>query len=150
MIWYCDSSALVKQYVREVGSQWFRHQKGQHHLVSSVLAIVEIPSALARRTRDGSISAFEFHRGRLQFTRHLQLGHYRLIPADIEVIELAALLTYRLPLTAYDAVHLASALHYLHDSATDIDQICFVTADSQLQSAAESEGLKSENPNGHS
>ena len=33
MIWYCDSSALVKRYVRETGSRWFRAQVSQHQAV---------------------------------------------------------------------------------------------------------------------
>lgn len=97
--------------------------------------------------RDGTISTFEFHRGRLQFIHHLHLGQYKLVPVSTEVIELASLLIYRLPLSAYDAIHLASALHYLRGSGSDIDQFYFVTADNQLQAAAESEGVKTQNPN---
>jgi hypothetical protein len=62
------------------------------------LAVAEIPAAMARRRRDGSLSSFEFHRSRTQFTRHLQANQYTLLPAHLDVIEQAALLTYRLPL----------------------------------------------------
>ncbi|MGH9753592.1 MAG: type II toxin-antitoxin system VapC family toxin [Blastocatellia bacterium] len=149
MIWYCDSSALVKRYVRETGSRWLREQISHHQLLTSVLAIAEIPAALARRQRDGTLSVFEFHRSRLQITRHLQAGQYALLPATLHVIQQAALLIYRLPLAGYDAVHLATAIHYLRTSGIDANQFYFLTADLQLQRAAEAEGLKTENPNNH-
>jgi predicted nucleic acid-binding protein len=142
-------SALVKRYVREIGSRWFREQVGQFQLLTSTLAIVEIPAARARRKRDGTISAFEFHRSRTQFTRHLQAGQYLLLPATLDVIEQAALLTYRLPLAGYDAVHLATALDYLQVAGVEMSQFCFLTADEQLRRAAEAERLKTENPNEH-
>ena len=150
MIWYCDSSALVKRYVRETGSRWFREQIGEHKRLTSSLAVAEIPAALARRKREGTISAFEFHRARTQLTRHLQSGQYVLLPAILEVINQAALLTYRLPLAGYDAVHLATALSYFRNGGADVTQIYFLTSDYQLQRAAETEGLKTENPNEHS
>lgn len=139
----------MKRYVREIGSRWFREQVGQFQLLTSTLAIVEIPAALARRKRDGTISAFEFHRSRTQFTRHLQAGQYLLLPATLDVIEQAALLTYRLPLAGYDAVHLATALDYLQVAGVEMSQFCFLTADEQLRRAAEAERLKTENPNEH-
>jgi hypothetical protein len=135
--------------VRETGSLWFRQSIGQHQLLTSVLAVAEIPAALARRKRDGTLSAFEFHRSRTQFARHLRAGQYALLPATLDVIEQAALLTYRLPLAGYDAVHLATALRCLGAGGADESQFYFLTADDQLQHAAEAEGLKTENPNGH-
>ena len=149
MIWYCDSSALVKRYVRETGSRWFRAQVSQHQLLTCTLAIAEIPAALARRKRDGTISAFEFHRSRTQLTRHLQARQYELLPATLSVIEQAALLTYRLPLAGYDSVHLAAGLNYLRTTGAAPHQFCFLSADDQLQRAAEAEGLSTENPNAY-
>lgn len=149
MIWYCDSSALVKRYVRETGSRWFREQASHHELLTSVLTVAEVSAAMARRRRDGTLSGFEFHRSRTQFTRHLKAGQYALLPAHLEVIEQAALLTYDLPLTGYDAVHLATALHYLSRMSVDVEQFCFLTADDQLQRAAQTKGIKTDNPNEH-
>ena len=147
MIWYCDSSALVKRYVRETGSRWFRKQSSQHRLLTSTLAVAEVPAALARRKRDGTLSTFEFHRSRTHLTRHLQAGQYALLSPTLEVIEQAALLIYHLPLAGYDAVHLATALLALR--SVDRGQFCFLTADQQLRRAAEAEGITTENPNEH-
>ncbi len=147
MIWYCDSSALVKRYVRETGSRWFREEVSQHRLLTSTLAVAEIPAALSRRKRDGTLSTFEFHRSRIHFTRHLQAGQYNLLSPTLEIIEQSALLIYRLPLAGYDAVHLATALFAVRN--VDRDQFCFLTSDQQLRRAAEAEGLMTEDPNGH-
>lgn len=150
MVWYCDSSALIKTYVRELGSRWFREQQSHHHILTSELAIAEIPSALSRRKREGTISTFEFHRGRAQFTRHLRSKLYTLLPADLNTIELAVLLIYRHPLAAYDGIHLATALIYSRSlGASDDELFRFICADNQLRRAAEAEGLKAENPNDH-
>lgn len=149
MIWYCDSSAVVKRYVREIGSRWFRQEVAKHRVLTSALAVAEVPAALARRLRDGTLSTFEFHRSRAQLTNHLQTFQHTLLPATIDVIKQAPLLIYRMPLAGYDAVHLATALHYLRTVVVDRSQFYFVTADNQLQRAAEAEGLNAENPNKH-
>lgn len=136
--------------MREAGSRWFRQQHGQHELLTSELAIVEVAAALARRRRDGTISLFEFHRDRTQFARHIQSGQYALLPAHFDVIERAARLAYRLPLTSYDAVHLATAFIYAPSiSASGASQFQFITADEQLKRAVKAEGLQAENPNDH-
>lgn len=33
MIWFTDASALVKRYVNETGSQWFRSELSKHQVV---------------------------------------------------------------------------------------------------------------------
>ena len=149
MIWYCDSSALVKRYVQEIGSRWFRQQLAQHKLATSVLALAEVPGALARRERQGAISRFELLRGRNEFARHWQKGQYIVLPVYHDLVEHAARLIYQMPLAAYDAVHLTTALDYAKGFSINTTRFYFVTADVQLQRAAESEGLQCENPNDH-
>jgi len=149
MIWYCDSSALVKRYVNEQGSSWFRQQLSQHDLLVSELAVAEIASTLARRKRQGTISDFEFHSGRGQFARHLQAGQYAFLQTNRRTVNQAAILIYRYPLVAYDAIHLAAALIHWQTGGIIPNQFCFVTADDQLRAAAEASGLQTENPNDH-
>lgn len=149
MIWYCDSSALVKRYVQETGSRWFRQQLALHRLLTSTLTLAEVPAALARRELQGTISRFELLRGRNEFTQHWQRGQYIFLPVPLVLVEHASRLIYRQPLAAYDAIHLATALDYLKTSGADPNQFFFITADHQLHRAAESEGLQTENPNDH-
>ncbi|HMV46759.1 MAG TPA: type II toxin-antitoxin system VapC family toxin [Blastocatellia bacterium] len=150
MVWYCDSSALVKRYVREKGCLWFRQEAGRHRIITSDLTVAEIASVLSRRKRRGTISEFEFNSGRGQFIRHLQTPHYDFLPAMRKITNQASVLIYRHPLAAYDAIHLATALDYLKVTGADSKQFYFITADVQLQRAAEAEGLQTENPNDHS
>lgn len=149
MIWYCDSSALVKRYVSETGSRWLRQQVGKHRLSSSVIVIPEVASALARRHRQGTLSLYAFYRDRALFDHRLRTNQYLLLLPTLTIIDQAADLIYRHPLAAYDAVHLATALDYLAASGTAPKQFFFVTADDQLQRAAAAEGLPTENPNAH-
>lgn len=148
MIWYCDSSALVKRYVRETGSTWLRHQLGQHELITSTLVLAEVASALTRRWREGTISEIEFYRDRTQFLRHVRARSYGLLAAPLDLIEQATLLIYRAPLSALDAIHLSTALRYQKGLGQQAD-FYFVTADDQLERAARGEGLQTENPNAH-
>ncbi|MGH9803147.1 MAG: type II toxin-antitoxin system VapC family toxin [Blastocatellia bacterium] len=149
MIWYCDTSALVKRYIREESSHWFRQQLSKHQLVISVLAISETSATLARRYRQGTISKFELYRDRGQFNAHLRDDLYLILPATRATVDQSAKLIYAHPLAAYDAVHLATALDYLRTGGIAPNQFRFVTADDQLRRAAESENLLTENPNDH-
>jgi hypothetical protein len=61
--YYLDTSALVKRYIDEVGSNWVRTllvQSPPPSLIVVHLAIVEMTSALARRRREGLLSAAEY------------------------------------------------------------------------------------------
>jgi hypothetical protein len=56
MTWLCDSSALVKRYVQEIGSRWFRREVDRHTMVIAQITVVEVHAALALRYRTGTIS----------------------------------------------------------------------------------------------
>jgi len=66
----------------------------------------------------------------------------------MELIKQAARLIYRAPLSALDAIHLATAVHY-QKTLRQQSRFYFVTADDQLERAAIAEGLQTENPNAH-
>lgn len=149
MVWYCDTSALVKRYLKEPGSIWFRSQCGRQQLLTSTLTIAEIAAAFGRRQRQGALLKFEVYHSRNQFRKHLETTQYSFLPSTDEIIQHAAQLIGRQPLAAYDAVHLASAVDYLKTVGLNSKQFYFITADVQLQRAAESEGLQTENPNDH-
>jgi predicted nucleic acid-binding protein len=55
---YCDSSALVKRYVAEVGSAWMRRRVARpayQVLYTAALTEVEVHSALQRLVREGRL-----------------------------------------------------------------------------------------------
>ena len=153
--YYFDSSAFVKLYVAETGSQWIdtivnQLDPDQEHtnLVATVqIGIVEVASAIARLQREGKISSKE----QTQLFAALQKNHQQIFQSlaiTTELVNLASRLTQKYILRGYDAVHLAAAL-LLQRKITQAGfaPITFVSADRQLCQASIAEGLLTENPN---
>jgi len=49
MIWFVDTSALVKRYIKEQGSEWFRQEIVRHDVLISQLTPIEMAAALSKR-----------------------------------------------------------------------------------------------------
>jgi predicted nucleic acid-binding protein len=110
---YCDSSALLKLYLTEPGSEEFnRTVEGRVDLVVSDLAVTEIVSALSRHLRQGALP-----RGVVQHVQHtiiesLERGVYQHVELTRDVHRRAEHFLLNLvetPLRAADALHLALA-----------------------------------------
>ena len=151
--YFLDTSALVKRYVPEIGSDWIlsiTDPATDNHLAISQITWVEVHSALARRLRDGSLSAQRFDLI-VQKVREDFENEYRVIDVDRTLIETATELVMQHPLRAYDSVQLASALRF--QSTTLLSQpetrLIFISADNRLLDIAQSEGLATDNPNNY-
>ena len=151
--YFLDTSALVKRYVPEIGSDWIlsiTDPATDNHLAISQITWVEVHSALARRLRDGSLSAQRFDLI-VQKVREDFENEYRVIDVDQTLIETATELVMQHPLRAYDSVQLASALRF--QSTTLLSQpetrLIFISADNRLLDIAQSEGLATDNPNNY-
>ena len=149
---YFDTSALVKRYVREVGSSWVRvslAQSSPNVVYASVLAQPEVFSALQRKVREGQLAPADAHRLARRVTGHFA-WRYRLIAITPGVVAQACALVQAHPLRAYDAVHLACALA-VHQQLQQYGGpvLCFVAADATLLAAATAEGLEVDNPLWH-
>jgi predicted nucleic acid-binding protein len=149
---YLDTSALIKQYVTEVGSEWTRtylDSLDTEAAFLSALTTVEAACAFARRLREGTLSLL--HHRRLLNAFDFDLDHrYRLLDVTPTVISLARQLAARYPVRAYDAMQLSTAL-LLHQDLLQSGQelLTFVCADVRLLDIARDEGLLTENPNDH-
>ena len=147
---YLDSSALVKMYVQEAGSQWIEENISNPNTAIRWIArigIVEAAAAIARRQRMGDITLDK--RDLLYKTLFFDSrNRLSLLSESSEIISYAAELTQLHPLQGYDAVHLAAAIK-LHQQylSHKIAPIIFVSADETLCQAAKNEGLTIENPN---
>jgi predicted nucleic acid-binding protein len=149
-LYFFDSSALVKRYVREQGSVWVRETTvsvSGHLIHSSLLTVAEIASALARRHREGSLSASECDR---LFGAYLVdcAGSFLLLRVEEEVIQRAVALMNRYPLRTADAIQVSTAVllgQTLHRA--QLGQVIVASADDRFLQAASQEGLPSENPN---
>jgi Predicted nucleic acid-binding protein, contains PIN domain len=151
--YFLDTSALVKRYVREIGSDWIlsiTDPATDNDLAISQITWVEVHSAFARRLRDGSLSAQRFDLIAQKVREDFE-NEYRVIDVDQTLIETAGELVMQHPLRAYDSVQLASALRF--QSTTLLSQpetqLIFVSADNRLLDIAQSEGLATDNPNNY-
>jgi len=141
---YLDASALIKRYLDEIGSDWVNVLFISEPCAISAIAGVEVASALARRTRERTLT--EEQRIEL-YKRFLgDLPDLVVIAVTSAVLDHAALLAgiapLPAPLRALDAIHLASALVAFEQHPPDDGSPGrFVTADRQLQRAAEHAGL---------
>ena len=142
---YLDTSALVKIYINEPGTDRMKElaspNAGNRLAVCSITQ-VEFHAAIWRRHRIRELDdeeaelAIELFNVRLEteFVRH---------SIDDRMLNLASELTSRHPLRGYDAVQLAACLslaRIVTESPT------FVCADGDLLTAAQAEGLPVLNP----
>jgi uncharacterized protein len=155
--YYLDASALVKYYVPERGSPWvinLLNSRGPDGAwvqvaVTTLLSNVEGVCAIERAVRVGRLDASSRDAARRRLLLDMR-RRFRLMGVDSDLVLRAAELARIYPLRAYDAVHLATALHLNVRLAQERLPACvLVSADEDLLGAARSEGLVVENPNDH-
>lgn len=133
---YLDTSALLKLFVLEKGSDIVGEFVADHSVAASALTYVEARSAFARRAREvGSPNA------ELQHARRFFEGVWpsvSTVPVRDELLKCAADLCDAHRLRAGDAIQLASALS-IRDSGTELTFVC---SDAHLLAAARSEGFE--------
>ena len=150
--YFTDSSTLVKRYVRERGSAWvaglfapFPHDDVHIAAITSV----EIVAALMRRSRSGTMTEQDAKAACAQFLADLPLD-YQVVEVTDVIVAAAIDLAQRHKLRGYDAVQLAAATEInrlrLRAGATPL---VFVSVDTELNAAAQAEGLTVEDPNAH-
>ena len=148
--YYLDTSALLKRYVDEIGSEWVRAEiLGAAVLASSELIIVEAISAFNRRAREGGLAHEEYQRVRDIFYEDCH-EQYQIVTPARSIMSLACMLLESHPLRGYDAMHLATALTVQRSlQKRALSPLTFLSADDRLNAAAEDEGLHVDNPLDH-
>jgi uncharacterized protein len=111
MILYLDSSALVKRYVREVGSLQVEELIARSDVVGAgLVSRAEVAAALARAVRRGMLRRDQAEAALLAFRAQwprlarVQITEPLLVRADA--------LAWDYGLRGYDAIHLAAALFW--------------------------------------
>jgi uncharacterized protein len=149
---FLDSSALVKRYVDEIGSDWVRSitaPQANQRLFIARITWVEVLAAFARLRREGVLS-LENVTAVTQTFRYDFDTQYQLIELDQSLAQLAGMLAQKHPLRAYDSVQLASAVKLQPILAQFPNAfLTFVTGDRRLLAIAQAEGLYTDNPNDH-
>lgn len=152
IIYYADSSALLKRHVVEIGSTWIKNEfaAGNSNTVyTSKLSIVEVLSGLNRRQRESSILPTDYTIFSKDFLA-VSKFQYELIDLSGAVLLEAQRLLENYPLRAGDAVQLASALlANAQLQSAKLPTLIFLASDFRLLSAAKDEGLQTDDPQNH-
>jgi predicted nucleic acid-binding protein len=140
--YYLETSALVKLYVREAGTDRLlrladRSSANRFCILS--LAQVELWSAIRRRERNGEIPSVIATQILEAFRRHAESRFVTQKITDF-LLDMASTLVDRHALRAFDAIQLAGFMVLMSGTANDAP--FFVCADRDLLIAAEREGAQ--------
>ena len=151
-VYFVDSSALVKRYVREAGTSWVRRltrQGTSNYIYLARITVVEVTSAIARRRKGGTVLPPRASSILWRFRKHLA-GRYTVVEITPTLLADAAKLANTHTLRAYDAVQLSAALSLnAQGIGIGLGGVVLVSSDQDLNGAAISEGLTVEGPNSH-
>jgi predicted nucleic acid-binding protein len=145
MIYYLDSSAWVKRYFQESGTDWVQNLFIQYQkFACSSLGLVEVLATLARRTKSIKTTGYEND----QIMQNIEQDWKRFIHIRLtsEVLDIAKNIAYNQALRGADAVHLASAL-VLQKRFINNNQLIFVTSDHELKIASNAFNILTIDPN---
>ena len=135
---YADTSALIKKYVKEAGSEQVIAHFSQYLIIgTAALTQAEMASAMSKAVRLRWVEESEIIVAWQDFLSHWP--SYIRFPVSAGVVEGAASIAWRHGLPAYDSVHLASALAWKNVTG---DQVVFACYDARLLKAARQEGLQ--------
>ena len=131
---YVDTSSIVKLYVDEPGRAAVQHLFDRSSVVfTSQVAYPETRAALARRRRDGSLTAAEFANAKRDFESEWTL--FVAFPGTPEICREAGDLAERFQLRGFDSIHLASFAEMLR-GLQGRDEVEFSSFDEHLNAAA--------------
>ena len=137
MILFCDTSALVKLYIVEVGSDELKLQVQQAEAVAVCrITWAEAYAALSRRAREVPEDAFIIEQAKSALAA--DWPHYVVLEVDQPLVERAGDYADTFALRGYDSVQLAAAFETGRISQSPIFFACF---DSRLNKAAKLLGM---------
>jgi predicted nucleic acid-binding protein len=153
-ILFLDTSAFLKLYVAEKGSNWLKTFASGNQLVISELTFYESATALRRRYLDGIFTRQEASK------LYSQIYHDRFnydiiaIGSDRQlnrVVSLSFNLPPNLRLRALDSLQLTAAIinQMRASNQQPHDIVTFVSSDQQLLKVAQAQGFAIENPEDH-
>jgi predicted nucleic acid-binding protein len=137
MILYLDSSAIVKQYISELGTPEVQSAvEGAQVIGTTVASRVEVTAALRKAVRVGVLTDEQAH----PLVRAFATKWPNLIRTRVteRLVKHAAALAWAHSLRGYDAIHLASAAAWQQALGRPVTMATF---DQQLWNAGEQIGL---------
>jgi len=149
---FCDSSAIVKRYVNETGSNYvddLADSKSGNIVLLARITRVEVAAAIARRLKNGSVAAADAQNALAAFQHDLTNNYYTVEITPL-LLSVAVSLATKHALRGYDAVQMAATLEANDERiANGLAPLILVSADTELNNAAQAEGLNVENPNNY-
>ena len=150
--YFLDSSALVKRYATETGSPWVENltdPRSGNRIYVAAITHVEVIAAIARKKKGLLLSAVAAAIAIARFENDLQTD-LRVFDLTPNVITMAARLAEKHALRGYDAVQLAVALEInAARTARRLTGLMLISSDVELNTAAQSEQLLTDDPNSH-
>ena len=150
--YFLDSSALVKRYAAETGSAWVENltdPRSGNRIFVAAITHVEVIAAIARKKKGLLLSATDAAAAIGRFENDLQTD-LRVFDLTPNVITMAARLAEKHALRGYDAVQLAVALEInAARTARRLTGLMLISSDVELNTAAQSEQLLTDDPNSH-
>jgi len=148
--YFLDSSSLVKRFARERGSAFvlsLLRPSANNNFYAARITEVEVCAALARREKAMTLSAGQLAKSLRRFQRDIA-RRFTQVSISESIIASASRLAVKYALRGYDAVQLASALAANRNRILNgLAPLVLISADNELNDAAQAEGLTVENPN---
>lgn len=150
--YFLESSAFVKRFAPESGSKFVLNllrPSARNRFYAARITEVEVCAALIRRQRGKTISADQATKGLRRLHRDFP-SRFTHIAISEDVIVEALRLAKIYGLRGYDAVQLSAALAANGERlGRGLLPLILVSADTELNNAAQVEGLAIENPNNY-
>ncbi len=150
--YYCDSSAVVKRYIGETGTNWLiglMRPATENEFAVAQITGVEVVSAISRRHRGNFLTTAQSDKAIHRFLRDFN-NRFGVVKINDVVIRNAIHLAQTYVLRGYDAVQLSSAIALNAKlSKLKLTSFIFISADNNLNSTSQAEGLTVDNPNNH-
>jgi uncharacterized protein len=150
--YFLDTSALVKYYLDEVGSEWVEQiidAQPPNEIIIGQVTGAELIAAITRRSRQGRILLADAASVISVFRNHFKSKFHSAV-IDARVVEEGMRLAETNGLRGYDSIQLACALAVNEELvAMGSPPINFISADAALNLVAQQEGLMVDDPNNH-
>jgi len=144
---YLDTSAIVKRYHKEKGSEVLDRIFGfeEHELATSYWTVLEFIVAFSARTRRKELSKDAFNMVISRFLRDV-LDKFAITSVNDELVASATPLAIKHSLPSADCLQLASIISLERTLEPAREKLVLICSDRDLLRAAIKEGIKSINP----
>jgi uncharacterized protein len=148
MYYYLDSSALLKRYIREDGSEYVNQlvPDSDNALFTAEITLAEVAAVIAAKHRAPGGISNRLRRNLLSKFLRESADLLFLIATERSTIDHAVQLSQQYRLRGYDAVQLAVALSVQHLMQIPQLSLTLVASDQDLLDAAQAEGLLIDDP----